>query len=247
MLSCFMQCLFIYMNHMESRIINGLKCYAPNSKEELIKYAVINNKILIAINAEKILNASEEIRTLINKNVGYPDGVGAVWALKKKGALNPVKIPGCELWLDIIKKFENEKTFYLIGGNNDVIIDTVNKLKTEYPNIKIVNFRNGYFQSIEEKEKMIQDVIKHKPDVVFVAMGSPKQELLMEEIHQYHPVVYQGLGGSFDVYIGKTTRASKWWVNNNLEWAYRLINQPSRIKRQIYLVKFYILLKLNRF
>jgi UDP-N-acetyl-D-mannosaminouronate:lipid I N-acetyl-D-mannosaminouronosyltransferase len=232
---------------MQHFLINGVQTFSPQSRNELIDFAFENKSILVAVNAEKILHATDESRSIINRNVGYPDGIGAVWALKKKGALNPVKIPGCELWLDIIKKFENEKTFYLIGGKNDVIIDTVNKLKTEHPNIKIVNFRNGYFQSIEEKEKMIQDVIKHKPDVVFVAMGSPKQELLMEEIHQYHPVVYQGLGGSFDVYIGKTTRASKWWVNNNLEWAYRLINQPSRIKRQIYLVKFYILLKLNRF
>ena len=232
---------------MQHILINGVQTFSPQSRNELIDFAFENKSILVAVNAEKILHATDESRSIINRNVGYPDGIGAVWALKKKGALNPVKIPGCELWLDIIKKFENDKSFYLIGGKNEVINETVNKLKTEYPNIKIVNFRNGYFKTIEEKEKLIQDVLKHKPDVVFVAMGSPKQELLMEEIHQSHPVVYQGLGGSFDVYIGKTARASKWWVNNNLEWAYRLINQPSRLKRQIYLVKFYILLKLNRF
>ena len=79
-----------------------------------------------------------------------------------------------------------------------------------------------------------------------MAMGSPKQELLMEEMHRLHPAVYQGLGGSFDVYIGKVQRAPKWWIQNNLEWAYRLIKQPRRIKRQIHLLKFFLLLKLNR-
>ena len=78
----------------------------------------------------------------------------------------------------------------------------------------------------------------HKPDVVFVAMGSPKQELLMERLHQKHKATYQGLGGSFDVYTGSVKRAPNWWVNNNLEWTYRLLSQPSRIKRQIHLVRF---------
>lgn len=83
--------------------------------------------------------------------------------------------------------------------------------------------------------------------MVFVAMGSPKQELLMEEMHVQHKAVYQGLGGSFDVFTGNVKRAPRWWVNNNLEWAYRLVKQPSRIKRQIHLVRFFVLLKLNRF
>jgi exopolysaccharide biosynthesis WecB/TagA/CpsF family protein len=66
-------------------------------------------------------------------------------------------------------------------------------------------------------------------------------------IQQNHKAVYQGLGGSFDVYIGEVKRGPNWWVNNNLEWAYRLINQPSRIIRQIHLLRFFVLLKLNKF
>ena len=58
-------------------------------------------------------------------------------------------------------------------------------------------------------------------------MGSPKQELLMEEMQQKHTALYQGLGGSFDVFTGNVESAPEWWVNNNLEWAYRLIKQPS--------------------
>jgi UDP-N-acetyl-D-mannosaminouronate:lipid I N-acetyl-D-mannosaminouronosyltransferase len=68
----------------------------------------------------------------------------------------------------------------------------------------------------------------------------------MEEMQQKHPALYQGLGGSFDVYTGNVDRAPKWWVNNNLEWAYRLVKQPSRITRQIHLLKFVYLLKMNK-
>ena len=69
----------------------------------------------------------------------------------------------------------------------------------------------------------------------------------MERIQKYHKAVYQGLGGSFDVYTGNVKRAPQWWVNNNLEWAYRLINQPSRIKRQIHLVRFLANLLLGKY
>lgn len=79
----------------------------------------------------------------------------------------------------------------------------------------------------------------------FVAMGSPKQELLMEEMAERHKAVYQGLGGSFDVYTGNVKRAPQWWVRHNLEWAYRLVKEPVRIKRQIHLVRFLLRVKLG--
>ena len=231
---------------MQHKFLNGVQTFAPESRNELIDYAFENKSILVAVNAEKILHATYESRLIINRNIGYPDGIGAVWALKKKGAQNPIKIPGCELWLDVIKKFENSKSFYLIGGSTGIINETVNKLRLDFPNMNILNFRNGYFKTLEEKEKLIEDVIKLKPDVVFIAMGSPKQELLMEELHSLHSAVYQGLGGSFDVYTDNIKRAPKWWIKNNLEWAFRLFKQPSRIKRQIHLLRFLIMLKFGK-
>lgn len=102
--------------------------------------------------------------------------------MKKKGYKDVVKIPGCELWLKIIASlYQSNKSFYLVGGKQEVIEGTVNKLKNEFEGIQIVNYRNGYIQTEEEREALIEDVVKKKPDVVFVAMGSPKQELLMEE------------------------------------------------------------------
>ncbi|MEO1033018.1 MAG: WecB/TagA/CpsF family glycosyltransferase [Bacteroidota bacterium] len=232
---------------MQSEALNNVITYAPNSRDELIDYAVDNKKILVAVNAEKILHATDQSRAIINRNLGYPDGIGAVWALRKKGHKSTVKIPGCELWLDLIKKHHKDKSFYLVGGKDEVINATVEQLKSEFEGINICNFRNGYLKTEEEEHALIEDIKKHRPDVVFVAMGSPKQELLMERIQKEHKAVYQGLGGSFDVYTGNVKRAPKWWVKNNLEWTYRLINQPSRIKRQIHLVRFFINLHFNRY
>jgi len=212
----------------------------------LIEFAFTKNAILVAVYAEKILKANDEIKDIINRNIGYPDGVGAVWALEKKGIKDTLKIPGCELWLDIVKRYNEVKSFYLVGGKETVIQNTVDQLKKDYPNIQILGYRNGYIKTDKEKEMLIQDISTKKPDVVFIAMGSPKQELLMEQIQKAHPALYQGLGGSFDVYTGNIQRAPKWWIKNNLEWAYRLVKQPTRIKRQLIYIKFYIYLKLNK-
>lgn len=221
--------------------------FAPTSREELMQYAFAHHKIMVAVNAEKILHATDDSRALINRNLGYPDGIGAVWALQKKGLDHIVKIPGCELWLDVVKNYYNTKSFYLVGGNQEIIEATVTQLKAEFDGIHICNYRNGYIKTEAEELAVIADIKKHQPDVVFIAMGSPKQELLMERIQKEHKAVYQGLGGSFDVYIGAVKRAPEWWIKNNMEWTYRLLSQPSRIKRQIHLVRFLVNLHLNRY
>ncbi len=218
--------------------LNGVEIYPFDSEQQLLSFVDEHNGILVAINAEKILHATEQTRAIINRNIGYCDGAGAQLALKQKGYKNACKIPGCELWLKIIARFYKEKTFYLVGGKQEVIEETVEKLNKEYEGIRIVGWRNGYLKTEEEQQVLIDDIAEKKPDVVFVAMGSPKQELLMEEIQKQHKAIFQGLGGSFDVYTGHVQRAPKWWVEHNMEFAYRLIKEPKRIKRQIYLVKY---------
>lgn len=217
--------------------INGVKIYSFTDRIELIKFVEQEKKSLIAVNSEKILHATDQTRSLINQNIGYTDGDGAVLAMKRKGHKETIKIPGCELWLDIIQYFYKEKTFYLAGGKEEVIQETIAKLKNEFPGINILGYRNGYLQD-NDREDLIKTIVELKPDVVFIAMGSPKQELLIQDMLELHPAIYQGLGGSFDIYTDRAKRAPDWWIRNNLEWAYRLVKEPSRIKRQIHLIRF---------
>lgn len=222
--------------------LNGVKVTVFRSKQELMEMALEEKRMLVAVNAEKILNADETVKRIINDNIGYADGVGAVWAAKRKGHKDIVKIPGCELWLDIVTRYYKEKTFYLVGSKQGTITKTVSKLKNNFPEIKILNYRNGYIQTETEKKELFEDVINKKPDIIFVAMGSPKQEMMMEEMQSFHKAVYLGLGGSFDVFVGDVKRAPDWFINNSFEWAYRLIQQPARIKRQLSLIKYLWLL-----
>jgi len=232
---------------MNSININGIRTYCFSSRQEVIDLAFAEKKSLIAVSADKILNATEQTRTIINKNIGYPDGVGAVMALKRNGFNNAIKIPGCELWLDIVLNYYKQKSFYLVGSSVEVITQTVVKLKNEFQGINILGYRDGYIKTNTERLQLIDDIIFKKPDVVFLAMGSPKQEILMEEMQQNHPAVYQGLGGSFDVYIGLVKRAPSWWIKHNLEGAYRLMKQPYKLKRFINALPFWWYLIIGKY
>jgi len=232
---------------MKKVSLNGVKVYPFNSSTQLLQFADRHKGILVAINAEKILNATDQTRAIINRNIGYCDGTGAVMAIKQKGHDEVCKIAGCELWLEMVHQYHGSKTFYLVGAKEEVIEETVAKLRSEYPDIRILGYRNGYLRTSEEKEALIEDISTKKPDIVFVAMGSPKQEMLMEEMQKRHQAIYQGLGGSFDVYTDHVERAPKWWLDHNLEFAYRLIRQPKRIGRQIHLVRFAWWLVIKKF
>ncbi|PMP07279.1 glycosyl transferase [Vibrio breoganii] len=231
---------------MKTITINGVNIYAPRSRKELVDYALDEHKILVAVNAEKIHNATDETRSIINRNLGYPDGYGAIAALRYKGVDDAVKIPGCELWLDILDLYSDKKSFYFIGGKKETLTKTLDAIIFRYPDINILGSRDGYFDSVEESN-LINDIAIKKPDVVFVALGSPKQELFMEKASQKHKALYQGLGGSFDVFVGNVNRAPDIWVKCNLEWLYRLIQEPKRFGRQVKLASYFLKLKLKLF
>ena len=221
---------------VEHTQINKKRLYAFRSKSQLLEFLDEKKGILVALNAEKLNKTSPELDELINRNIGYPDGIGAVWALRRKG-LRSTKIAGAEFWLDIIRQYANTRTFYFIGSAPVVIERTIKKLRSEFPQIQIKGYRDGYLKD-GDKELLIKALKEKKPDVVFVAMGSPKQEFLMDEFLSHHEAFYMGLGGSFDVYSGLKKRAPKLFIKLGLEWFYRLLKEPTRISRQLNLLKF---------
>ena len=216
---------------MKSVLINGLRTFGPASFEELIDYVEKRPTILVAINSEKIYYATKLTRKIINNNLGYPDGIGAVYALRKKGIPQKTRIPGCDLWLEIIKKHHSTKIFYFVGSKPEIINATIKKLKKKYPKINIVGYRDGYIKNDKEKALLINDISIKKPDIVFIAMGSPKQELLMMELFEKHPAIYQGLGGSFDLFVDLVKETPRFLQDHGLHWLYRAIQQPFRIRR----------------
>jgi|SRR5690554_1088262 len=208
--------------------INNRYIYPFKDTEQFLSQIESYQGILIAIGAEKLLNPDEELISIINNNIAYSDGFGSVYALKRKGH-SAAKIPGASFWLDIVNKFHESKTFYILGAKEEVLNDTLVKLKTEFPDINIIGSHNGYYQN---EEKIIEDIISKKPDIVFTALGSPKQEFLMSKLKKRHQALYMGLGGSFDLYTGKAKPVPDWW-NKVFKWEglYRLLNDITNIKR----------------
>lgn len=218
--------------------LRGLKVYPFTSADDLMDFADARKGVLVAINAEKIANANEVTTPIINNNIAYCDGAGAVKAMRLKGGVAE-KIAGCELWLKIIERhYASGRPFYFVGATPAVHAATIDKLRKDFPGINIVGHRDGYLRSPQERQALIEDVVATKPDFVFVAMGSPTQEILMQDMLARHKAVYQGLGGSYDVYTGNVKRAPKWWIDHNLEAAYRLLRQPKRIKRNLVYIKY---------
>ena len=225
-------------NIMQKVHLRGLEVFPFDNADALIDYAFAHKGILMAVNALKIANADNVTTPIINNNISYCDGAGAVLAMHSKGAKNVTKIAGCELWLKIIEKYHSSHTFYVVGASPKVHAAVVEKLHADFPDIRIVGHRDGYIADDAARQALIDDVADKKPDVVFVAMGSPKQEILMADMLERHRAVYQGLGGSFDVYTGAVPRAPKWWIDHNLEFAYRLLRQPKRIGRNLKYIPF---------
>ena len=124
---------------------------------------------------------------------------------------------------------------YLLGAKGDVVSKTVEVLSEKYPNLVIAGYRDGYFDE-NEFDSVVAEVEETAPDIVFVGITSPKKEQLIEHFRKEGATgVFIGVGGSFDVVSGKIPRAPQWMQRMNLEWLFRMAQEPGRLVKR-YLV-----------
>ena len=200
--------------------------------DEALEYAFSNAGQIVTINPEMIETArrNADFSKLLNDaELVVPDGVGVEVGLKILG--HKVKrIPGVELGKALIIKFSKAgKSVALIGAKPEVVELAAKNLKDEIPELNIVYQHDGYFDNDAE---IIEQVSKASPDLVLVALGSPKQEFFIKSLKNVLPKATMiGLGGSFDVWAGVVNRAPKIYQKLGLEWLYRTIKEPQRFKR----------------
>lgn len=203
----------------------------------------IENKkksFIVAINPEKIMKAQEdeELRKLLNSaDYQIPDGIGVILASKLKGGRVKNRVTGIDMMLKLCQTAtEQGKRIFLYGGKPGVADAAKHELEKQFPGIQIVGTLNGY----EKDEKVVIETInQHRPEVMFVALGSPAQEYwIVGHMNQVSPFIFQGVGGSYDVISGNLKRAPKAFQTLGLEWFYRLIKEPWRFRRQLILPKF---------
>lgn len=198
---------------------------------------------VVTANAEIIMMCQQdkEYNNIVSEQADLvlPDGAGAVWAGRYLGNEVPERVAGFDLYNQLLK-LSADKGYkaYFFGGAPGVAEAAKNKAEELYPGVQIVGCRNGYFTEAEE-EAIIKEINDAAPDMLFVALGAPKQEKwLVKYRNQLKPRILMGIGGSFDVLAGKMERAPKWMQEASLEWAFRLYKQPSRFMRMLALPKF---------
>jgi UDP-N-acetyl-D-mannosaminouronate:lipid I N-acetyl-D-mannosaminouronosyltransferase len=225
--------------------VGGVEVSAFKSIEDVIDNAILSDAgvipgVGIAINPEKILSAmeSEELFHLLAKaTLKYPDGIGVSYVMNKKLKREVARVPGCELWEQLMKKsVRNNVPVFLVGASEIVIQKTKAKLVEQ--GVNVVGVANGYFQKSDELA-LIDKIHYSGAKIVSVALGSPKQEYFMFECQKVIPDAYfMGVGGTYDVFTGNVKRAPLLFRRARCEWLYRLLSQPTRIGRQANLLKY---------
>lgn len=202
---------------------------------------------IVAINPEKIMKSqnNKELVDIINSaDIQIPDGIGIVIASKlRKGGIKE-RVTGIDLMMNICKLAEEKNySVYLLGASEEVVLKAASVLSQKF-NINIVGTHNGYF---ENEDEVIEDIIKKSPDILFTALGSPKQEFFINKnLIKMNVPLSMGVGGSYDVICGNIKRAPQWMMKYGLEWFYRLVKEPWRCKRMMALPKFLIRVALKR-
>ncbi|MDD4753540.1 MAG: WecB/TagA/CpsF family glycosyltransferase, partial [Desulfitobacteriaceae bacterium] len=185
---------------------------------------------VITLNAEIIYRAQsdENLKELINSaDLVTPDGSGVVWAAGYLGEPLAERVTGIDLMGKICRQAHlNGWKIYLLGGAPGVAWEAAEKLRLQFPNINIVGTDHGYFQENEEDEVLARIEAK-APDIIFVALGAPRQEFwIQKNKNRLSAKVVVGVGGSFDVISGRVKRAPVWVQKLKLEWLARLIKEP---------------------
>lgn len=223
--------------------VGPVQVSAFNDMQQLLQFIVAEDgKVFagsaIAINPEKVLTAMRDpaISAVIRAaDIRYADGIGVVKVMRKRLQKKVQRIPGCELWQQLmLRAAQFQVPVFIVGAKPEVNQQTAAKLRSQQVNL--VGAVDGYFS---DEAALIAQIKQSGARIVSVAMGSPKQELLIQRIRAQHPdCFYMGVGGTYDVFTGNVKRAPALWCKLNLEWAYRLLSQPSRIGRQLGLARY---------
>lgn len=226
------------------------------SMEESVSFAkkTINQggqATIIAVNPEKVIAARCDpflLKTIEASELLIPDGIGAVLAARLQGAQIKSRVAGAELMPQLCAMAEEENfSVFLFGASELVNSQVVKVLKNLYPNIHIAGRKNGYISNTEYHD-LVALINESEAKILFVALGSPRQERFISAYRDQLKVnIIQGVGGTFDVLTENVKRAPLWCRKLNLEWLYRLVSQPMRLFRQTALPKFVYLVLRNFF
>jgi N-acetylglucosaminyldiphosphoundecaprenol N-acetyl-beta-D-mannosaminyltransferase len=191
---------------------------------------------ILAVNPEKVMTLRGD-RWLLEffsaADLLIPDGIGVVWAAKMLYGASVSRVAGADLMLELCALAGNRGYgIYLFGAREEVSVAAASKLQAAFPSLRIAGRTNGYLRG-SRANALVDEINESGTDVLFVALGSPKQEQWIAENRSRLKVkVIQGVGGTLDTIAGYVKRAPRMWQRWHLEWFYRLLSDPRRARRQ---------------
>ncbi|MGI4895426.1 MAG: WecB/TagA/CpsF family glycosyltransferase [Janthinobacterium lividum] len=186
------------------------------------------------------LRRPENRHLAVGADLVVPDGMPIVWASRLQGEQLPERVTGSSLiWSLSRGAARSERTLYLLGGAEGIAERAAEKLIAEEPDLDIVGWHCppfGFERQGTTLEETVDAVIDAKPDIVFVALGFPKQERLMQKLRENLPSAwFVGCGGTLTMVAGEVSRAPVWIQRSGFEWVHRLAMEPRRMAKR-YLV-----------
>ena len=209
-------------------------------------------------NTEIVMSASksQDLKDEINKGTYViPDGIGLLHGARMRGIELKERVTGFDTSMELLRLADvNKYSLYLLGGKDGIAEAASENIKKSYPGIRIAGFHHGYFQGThtgnpgtEHESRLVEEIKKSNADIIFIGFGFPRQEIWINKyMESIGTKVAIGNGGVMDILAGKAKRSPEIFIKFGLEWFYRLVSDPSRIKRQIVLPLFLLRVILDK-
>lgn len=204
----------------------------------------------VVVNVDKLVKASRdaELRQIINDcaliNV---DGMPVVWASRLLGKPLKARVAGVDLFEALMQRASAKNwRVFLLGAREEVVSGVKSIYEKKYPGLVVAGYRNGYWKA-DEEAAVVEQVKAAQADLLFVAISSPKKEQFLGQYQAEMKIPFaMGVGGTFDVAVGRVKRAPLWMQNNGLEWFYRFLQEPRRMFKRYFvddMAFFWLLVK----
>ena len=197
---------------------------------------------IVTANPEIVLHSREDAAYAAAVNgadLVLADGVGDLYAARLLKTPLPERVAGSDLTPRLLSRLaERGGSVFLYGARPGVAERAGEALRSSCPGLRIAGTENGY---ISDETALFTALDKEQPDLLLLGLGVPRQELWMARNRQRTNAVMIGVGGLLDVFAGDIPRAPEAWQRLGLEWLYRLLREPKRIKRMIRLPEILLL------
>jgi N-acetylglucosaminyldiphosphoundecaprenol N-acetyl-beta-D-mannosaminyltransferase len=170
--------------------------------------------------------------------LNFPDGKAVVWANQlthRRADLPSERVYGPDLFLDVFRLGEEQALrHYLLGATPEVLVDLERELRRRHPRAQIVGTESPPFRPLTdaEAEAQIERLVATRAQVVWVGLGTPKQDWEAARLARRVPAVFCAVGAAFDFVAGHKRQAPGWMQDRGLEWLFRLASEPGRLWRR---------------